>query len=104
MAEQSNETNDAAEATTNLTRVVSEAVEKGATTAEEIHKAVAAMPLDVLGELGFTGGPVKEIRRVQDLSIGAVYDLIRDVNRQVTQLAEEILSQRQPGSKQGSEE
>lgn len=77
-----------------LADLVKEAVDKGADTAEDIHRAVADLPLTVLAEIGLERGPIKEVRRIQDLSIGAVYDLIREINQQVTQLAKDILGER----------
>ena len=74
-----------------LVDVVRGAIDRGAETAEEIHKAVAALPLSVIDTLEVFPQSVEEVRRVQDLSIGAVYDLIRDVNHQVTNLASEVI-------------
>ena len=74
-----------------LSDVVRDAVDKGATTAEEIHKAVASLPLNVLEQVELFETSAKEVRRIQDLSIGAVYDLIREINHQVSDLASELL-------------
>ena len=74
--------------------LIQEAVDKGATTVEEVHKSIADLPLKVLEELELLKKPVKEVRRVQDRSIGAVYDLIRGINQQVGKLAAEVLSGR----------
>ena len=46
----------------------------------------------MLEEAEFLKKPVKEVRRVQDRSIGAVYDLIRGINEQVGTLASELLA------------
>lgn len=77
---------------TRLADLVRQAVDDGATTAEEIHKTIAALPLDVLQRLDLSDKTVKDVKRIQDSSIGAVYDAIRSVNREVTQLAAEILA------------
>ena len=74
--------------------LIQEAVDKGATTVEEVHKSIADLPLKVLEEVEFLKKPVKQVRRVQDRSIGAVYDLIRGINEQVGKLANEVLSRR----------
>ena len=70
-----------------LSSFVRDAVDKGATTAEEIHKAVASLPLNALEKLELFETSAKEVKEIQDLSIGAVYDLIREINHQVTDLA-----------------
>jgi hypothetical protein len=78
--------------------LIQDAVDKGATTVEEVHKSIADLPLKILEEMDFLKRPVKEVRRVQDRSIGAVYDLIRGLNEQAGKLASEVLSRRRPES------
>jgi hypothetical protein len=77
-----------------LAEVVREVVDNGADTAEEIHKQVAAMPLNVLERLDLFEGTVKDVRRIQERSIGAVYETIHRINHDVTELAEELLDGR----------
>jgi len=74
-----------------LADLVRKAVDDGATTAEEIHRAIAEMPLNVLQRLDVFEKTVKDVRRIQDTSIGAVYDTIRRINKEVTGLAAELL-------------
>jgi len=71
-----------------LTQRVREMVDSGADTAEEIHRAIAALPLDVLERIDALEGTVGDVRKVQDRAIGAVYGLVHDVNRDVTKLAD----------------
>lgn len=78
-----------------IAHLVQEAIDKGATSVEEIHKSIANLPLKVLEEIKFLKQPVREVRRVQDRSIGAVYDLIREINRRVGKLAADMLRRRQ---------
>ena len=54
---------------------------------EEIHKSIADLPLKILEESELLKEPAKEVRRVQDHTIGAIYDLIREINQQVGALA-----------------
>ncbi len=77
-----------------IVELIQEAVDKGATTVEETHKAIADLPLKMLEEIEVLKKPVKEVRRVQDRSIAAVYDLIREINEQIRKLAGEILRRR----------
>jgi hypothetical protein len=76
-----------------LSQMIEEIVDKGATSAEEIHQAIADMPLNVLEKLELFGAARSEVRRIQDTSIGAIYDLIRDVNHKVAGLAADMLVQ-----------
>jgi hypothetical protein len=78
----------------NIADLVEEAVDQGATTVEEIHKAIADLPLRILEEVDILKKPVGEIRKVQDHSIRAVYDLIREINERVGDLASDVLSRR----------
>ena len=76
-----------------LAKFIEEAIEKGATTVEDVHRSIAGLPLRILEESELLRGPAKEVRRVQDHTIGAVYDLIRHINEQVGTLAAELLDQ-----------
>jgi hypothetical protein len=76
-----------------LTRFIQDAIDKGATTVEDIHKSIAELPLKILEESELLREPAKEVRRVQDHTIGAVYDLIRGINEQVGTLASDLLAE-----------
>ena len=67
------------------------AVDEGANTAEDIHKRIANLPFEVLGETGPLENTVKRARKLSDRSIHAVYELVRDINHQVVQLANDVL-------------
>ena len=75
-----------------LPKLIQEAIDKGATTVEEIHKSIVALPLKVLEESDRLRGPAKKAKRVQDHTIGAIYDVIREINQQVGTLASELLA------------
>jgi hypothetical protein len=76
-----------------LASFIQDAIDKGATTVEEIHKAIADLPLKMLEESALLRGSAKEVRRVQDHTIGAIYDVIRGINQQVGTLASELLAE-----------
>ena len=71
--------------------LVEEAIDNGATSVEEIHRAVAAAPREVLGQIEPLSGPAATAQDLTARSIGAVYDTIRRVNEQVGVFAEQIL-------------
>jgi len=77
-----------------LTELIEDAVNKGANTVEQIHREIADLPLGVLERLGLFERTASDVRRVQDASIGAVYDVIRDVNFLVTKLAGDLIEAR----------
>ena len=74
-----------------LASFIQDAIDKGATTVEEIHKSIADLPLKMLEESELLKRPAKEMRRVQDQTIGAIYDVIRGINQEVGTLASELL-------------
>ena len=74
-----------------MIRLVQDAIDKGATTVEEIHKSIADLPLKILEESELLRGPAKEVQRVQDHTLGAIYRVIREVNEQVATYASELL-------------
>lgn len=75
---------------TRLADLVQRAVDEGADSVEEIHKAVADLPLEVLEKLDLFKQTVKDVRKIQDASIGAIYDVIHQVNREVAKLARDL--------------
>ena len=75
-----------------LVRFIQDAIDNGATTVEEIHKSIADLPLKILEESELLREPAKEVMRVQDHTLGAIYDLIRDINEKVGGLASELLA------------
>jgi len=80
--------------------MVRDAVDRGATTAEEIHKVIADLPLNVLEKLEALEGPAREVKRIQDLTIAAGYDLIREINHRISALAAEFLGSHTEAAKQ----
>src|SRR4030095_6400602 len=76
-----------------LARLMEDAIDKGATTVEDIHKSIADLPLKVLEESDVLRGPAKEVRRIQDHTIGALCDLIDGINKRVATLASELLAE-----------
>lgn len=73
-------------------RLVQDAIDEGATTVEEIHKSIADLPLEILQENEYLKAPAKKAKRLQDQTIGAIYDAIRDVNDRVAEYASELLA------------
>lgn len=74
-----------------LVDLVQREIDEGASSVEEIHKAIANMPLDVLERLELFQKTVKDVRKVQEARIGAIYDVIRKVNDEVGRIAREAL-------------
>ena len=67
--------------------LIQEAIDKGATSVEQIHRTIADLPLSALEQRGLLGEKGKSARTLVDSSIGAVYETIRAVNREAGELA-----------------
>lgn len=74
-----------------LTELVEETVDKSATAIEEIHKSFADLPLKLLEESELLREPAREVRRLQDRTIGAIYDVVRKTNRRVAKLVSSVI-------------
>ncbi len=77
-----------------LVDLVQREIDDGATSVEEIHLAIASYPLDVLEKLDLFEEQVKGARKIQEASIGTIYDLIRKANDEVAKFAKELLAGR----------
>jgi hypothetical protein len=79
-----------------LIRRVQDAVDLGATRVEEIHKSIADLPLAILQEIGLLKETAREVQRVQDRALGAIYRTIREVNERVATFASELMTRAAP--------
>lgn len=77
-----------------LKDLVQDAVDKGATSIEEIHKTIAALPFETLEKVGLANSTIKE-KHNQFLS--SVYGAIRSVNQQIGDFASDILENIEDG-------
>ena len=65
---------------------IQEAVDRGATSVEQIHQYIAALPFEALEKTGLLEDEKLKLREKQKRSIGMVYDAIRRINREIGQL------------------
>jgi hypothetical protein len=75
-----------------LKDIVQEMVDKGATSVEDVHKQIAALPLEVLESIDGLEDSAKDIKEIQQKTIGGVYDIIRKVNSKVAEIADDIIN------------
>ncbi len=69
-----------------LKDLIQEAVDKGATSVEQVHQYIAGLPFEALEKTGLLQDDKLQLRDKQRRSIGMVYDAIRSINRQVGEL------------------
>lgn len=72
--------------------LVQQAIDKGATTVEDVHQAIARMPIDVLERIAPDLPLARTVADVQKMTIGTVYDAIRLVNKKAGDIAKELLA------------
>lgn len=81
---------------TGLVDLIQETINKGATTVEEVHKAILNQPLEVIERVAPAVKATAAVRRVQDLTVGSVYDVIRTINNEVGRIAKDLLTKADP--------
>lgn len=75
-----------------LQELVQDAIDKGATSVEEVHRTIAGMPFEQLSKIAILESPSQKARDFTDQSIGAVYDSIRTLNQRAGKIARELLT------------
>jgi hypothetical protein len=76
---------------TGLVDLVQDAVNKGASSIEEVHKSIAKQPLDILKNITPIKDNAKEFEDTQHNTIGSIYDAIRSVNDGASEIAKDLL-------------
>lgn len=84
--------------TSGIASAIQQAIDNGATTVEEVHKSIASMSLDQLAKIAPLEQPAGQAKELHDRSVGVVYDTIRRVNKQVSEIAPKMLSRPGGGS------
>ncbi|MGH8462171.1 MAG: hypothetical protein ACRESS_11225 [Stenotrophobium sp.] len=69
-----------------LKDMIQEAVDRGATSVEQVHQFIAELPFEALERSGLLTDDRLNLREKQRRSIGMVYDAIRRINREIGQL------------------
>ncbi|HYO74239.1 MAG TPA: hypothetical protein VEU33_50020 [Archangium sp.] len=60
--------------------LVQDAVDKGATAVEHVHKRTAAVPFELLEKVPPLATPVRSVHQVHDLAVSGSYGMVRLVN------------------------
>ena len=82
-----------------LTKLIEETIDKGATTAEDIHRAITSLPITMLERLGASEEATQGARKIQDSTIGSIYELVHDINHKVLGLANDLIAEAPPAKK-----
>ena len=81
----------------NIRQLVQDAIDRGASSVEDVNKFIATQPLDQLAKfVPQLAGPAGQASDIASSSIGSVFDAIRSVNEQANEVAKQLLT-RIPG-------
>ena len=69
-----------------LKDMIQEAIDRGATSVEQVHQYIAELPFDALEKAGVLDDDKFQLKAKQRHTIGMVYDAIRRINREIGQL------------------
>ncbi len=69
-----------------LKDLIQQAVDRGATSVEQVHQTIAALPFDALERLGVLEDKSRTLRDAHGRTIGMVYNAIRTINREIGEL------------------
>ena len=70
--------------------LIQQAVDKGATSVEQIHNTIVDVPFDVMTKLGIMEETAKTVKHVHKQTIGSIYNAIRKINKHVGDMANDI--------------
>ena len=74
-----------------LQELVQQAIDDGATTVEQVHRSISAMPFDALERIDALQKPVAKGRELHDQSVGNIYETIRLLNDRTGEIARRLL-------------
>ena len=69
-----------------LKDLIQQAVDRGATSVEQIHQYIADLPFEALERTGLLDEDKLKVREKKTRTIGMVYDAIRRINKQIGEL------------------
>jgi hypothetical protein len=72
-------------------KLVQKAIDDGATNVEQVHKTIANLPLKYLEKFEMIEDRARSAQKVQEKTIGQVYQMLRNINAKAADFAEEIL-------------
>ncbi|HUP91802.1 MAG TPA: hypothetical protein VM074_06100 [Solimonas sp.] len=96
--------------------MIQQAIDRGATSVEQIHQYIADLPFEALERAGVLPDDKLKLREKQKRTIGMVYDAIRRINKQVGEAINDqfelmadghyvakVLKKKEPGSPDAAE-
>lgn len=69
--------------------IVGSSFEEGTRAAEDIHRTISDLPFQILENLGIMSESTREVKKIHDESVAAVYNTVREVGHRVAHFAED---------------
>ena len=80
-----------------LKDMIQTAIDNGARTVEDVHKAIADLPFEILEKNGILDEDGQQLRERSQQTLGTVYATIRDVNQKIGELASDMFEALEDG-------
>ncbi len=80
-----------------LKDIVQQAIERGATSVQQIHEYVGSLPFEALDRAGLLDDRARGLREKHARTVGTVYDAIRRINREIGQLISDQIENLEDG-------
>jgi hypothetical protein len=74
-----------------LQKIIKKSIDKGASNVEEVHQAIAKLPLTYIEKISRVKSLSKGAGDFQEKTIGNTYNLIRSINEKASDIALKIL-------------
>ncbi len=78
-----------------LRALVHDAIGHGSAAVEQVHKATASRPFDILEQIPAVATPTRVVRVIHDTTVSTVYSAIRLSNRTVSRVVDVALDARE---------
>lgn len=75
-----------------LIKLIQDAIDNGATSVEQIHRALAAKPFDAVGKIGPIADKAEMAKNIHDALLENGYGMVRTANGKAGDLASMVLS------------
>lgn len=80
-----------------LKDIVQQAIERGATSVQQIHEYIGDLPFEALDRAGLLDSRARKLQHRHHRTVGMVYDAIRRINREVGQLISDQIENLEDG-------
>ena len=77
--------------TPGVRELIHDAIDRTTTAVQNIHLAIAKAPVEALATSDNLAEPARDLGEAHESVVGFVYDTVRDINREIQQLGDDLL-------------